>query len=86
MNMFRYGDIHAGNVYEMWTCSALIVIGSCFFAWFVGVLTTELTDDLHHQTKSIRLEFASRFCDFFKLPPELKRAVLTHQDYHNREN
>ena len=33
-----YGDIHAANMMEQWTCSVTIIIGSCFFAYFIGLL------------------------------------------------
>ena len=26
-----YGDIHAHNIYEQWTCALCILVGSCFF-------------------------------------------------------
>ena len=81
-----YGDIAARNIYEQWTCSVGILVGSCLFAYFIGVLTTGLGDDLRHQSKRERLEQSMSFCAHYNLPKELRRAVITHMRYFNSYN
>lgn len=81
-----YGDITAVNIYEQWICSIGILIGSCFFAYFIGVLTNGLGDDLRHDTTRTRLEQSLAFCAHYDLPRELRRAVLTHMRYWNSYN
>ena len=81
-----YGDIHAVNIYEQWVCSAGILIGSCFFAYFIGILSGGLGNDLRDAEKRERLEKSLAFCRHFRLPKELRRAVLTHMRYYNSNN
>ncbi len=39
-----YGDIVATNNIEQWVSSISILIGTCFFAYFVGTLTALITE------------------------------------------
>ena len=80
-----YGDIHAtfGNKAEYWLVSACILVGTCFFAYFIGTLTSLITEGDRIKSVEIqKLEEAQAFCDQKKLPRELSRAVLTHIRYH----
>merc|ERR1719229_2232962 len=58
-----YGDISAHNIYEQWTCSICILIGSCFFAYFIGVITTFLGESHGQQHEKERIEDSLLFCD-----------------------
>eukprot|EP01083_Nonionella_stella_P129893 394146_1 len=80
-----YGDISAthGNKAEQWLVSICILIGTCFFAYFIGTLTSLITEgDRIKSVQISKLEEAQAFCDQKKLPRELSRAVLTHIRYH----
>eukprot|EP01083_Nonionella_stella_P029364 80845_1 len=78
-----YGDIVATNITEQWVCSICILVGTCFFAYFVGTLTVFITEgDKIKSFQSDKLEEAQSFCEKKKLPKELTRAVLTHIRYH----
>jgi len=81
-----YGDITANNVYEQWAASVGIIFGSCLFAYFIGVLTTELTVSLKQREDAERLEKSSAFCSYFNLPPSLRKAVMIHVNYFNNAN
>eukprot|EP01084_Bolivina_argentea_P132951 234615_1 len=39
-----YGDISATNITEQWICSICILIGTCFYAYFIGTLTVLITE------------------------------------------
>lgn len=80
-----YGDIVAtsGNKAEQWLVSVCILVGTCFFAYFIGTLTSLITEGDRIKSVEIqKLEEAQAFCDHKKLPRELSRAVLTHIRYH----
>eukprot|EP01084_Bolivina_argentea_P085628 154778_1 len=81
-----YGDISAYNIYEQWTCSLGILIGSCLFAYYISVLTSGLVDDLKHESKTERIEECMAFCARYNLPKEISRAVITHMRYYNSYN
>eukprot|EP01083_Nonionella_stella_P131742 400458_1 len=82
-----YGDITAKNVVEQWVGSISILIGSCFFAYFIGTLTTLLGEgDGISSYKLHRMEAAQHFCERKKLPPEMAQAILTHTRYHCNYN
>eukprot|EP01083_Nonionella_stella_P078910 216228_1 len=78
-----YGDITATNTTEQWVCSVAILVGTCFFGYFIGTLTAYITEgDKVQSFRSDKLEEARSFCDKKKLPKELTRAVLIHIRYH----
>eukprot|EP01083_Nonionella_stella_P144861 453033_1 len=78
-----YGDIVATNMIEQWVSSICILIGTCFFAYFVGTLTVLITEgDKIKSFELEKLEEAQSFCERKKLPKELTRAILTHIRYH----
>lgn len=81
-----YGDISAKNVYEQWTCCFAILIGGCFFAYFIGVLTNIRKDDHIQGSKKQTMEESLEFCRHHDLPNELTRAITTHIGYYNRYN
>eukprot|EP01084_Bolivina_argentea_P255388 429532_1 len=82
-----YGDVVATNTLEQWVCSISILIGTCFFAYFVGTLTVLITEgDKIKSFESDKLEEAQSFCEKKKLPKELTRAILTHVRYHCQYN
>ena len=82
-----YGDITATNYVEQWVSSISILIGTCFFAYFVGTLTALITEgDKIEQYQLEKLEEAQSFCEKKKLPKELTRAILSHIRYHCRYN
>ena len=67
--------------------SICILIGTCFFAYFVGTLTALITEgDKIEQYQLEKLEEAQSFCEKKKLPKELTRAILSHIRYHCRYN
>ena len=51
-----YGDVVATpkNVAEQWTCSVCILIGTCFFAYFVGTLTVLITEVYQQHTSHLK--------------------------------
>ena len=51
-----YGDITAtaGNVAEQWVVSICILIGTCFFAYFIGTLTSLITEG--DRIKSVEIQ------------------------------
>eukprot|EP01084_Bolivina_argentea_P200585 342997_1 len=78
-----YGDIVPINVTEKWISSVCILIGTCFFAYFVGTLTVLITEgDRIKSYERDKLEEAQSFCERKKLPKELTHAILTHIRYH----
>eukprot|EP01083_Nonionella_stella_P174702 606425_1 len=81
-----YGDIHANNIYEQWFASVGIIFGSCLFAYFIGVLTNGLNEDLNHRNASETVEKSLVFCSHYNLPRELRTAVVTHIKYFNDYN
>eukprot|EP01083_Nonionella_stella_P217283 780208_1 len=82
-----YGDITATNTLEQWVSSVLILIGTCFFSYFIGTLTVLITEgDKEKAYKLDRLEEAQNFCEKKKLPQELARMILTHTRYHCENN
>eukprot|EP01083_Nonionella_stella_P000797 2284_1 len=82
-----YGDITATNIWEQWVASISILVGTCFFAYFIGTLTTLISegDRISSEIMS-KMEEAQHFCDKKKLPHEMTRAVLTHTRYHCNYN
>ena len=67
--------------------SICILIGTCFFAYFVGTLTVLITEgDKIKSYELEKLEEAQSFCEKKKLPKELTRAILTHIRYHCNYN
>eukprot|EP01084_Bolivina_argentea_P255386 429527_1 len=82
-----YGDITATNTVEQWVCSASVLIGTVFFAYFIGTLTALITEgDKIKSYELEKLEEAQSFCEKKKLPKELTRAILTHIRYHCNYN
>eukprot|EP01084_Bolivina_argentea_P146242 256137_1 len=82
-----YGDIVATNMTEQWYCCALVIIGTCFFSYFISALAVIITEGDRIKSYSIeKLEEAREFCRKKKLPKELRRAVLTHIRYHCNYN
>lgn len=39
-----YGDISAGNMLEMFVCMNIIILGTAFYAYAIGNLTSLLTE------------------------------------------
>eukprot|EP01083_Nonionella_stella_P290192 987500_1 len=82
-----YGDVVATNVYEQWTASAVILVGTCLFGYFVGTITSLITEgDKVSSSIMNKLEDAQHFCQQKKLPSNMSRAVLTHTRYHCNHN
>eukprot|EP01084_Bolivina_argentea_P146243 256141_1 len=82
-----YGDIVATNIAEQWYCCLLIIIGTCFFSYFIGALAVIITEgDRIKSFSTEKLEEAQEFVEKKKLPKELARAVLTHIRYHCNYN
>ena len=82
-----YGDISPRNPLEQFFGSFTILIGTCFFAYFIGVLTSLVTEgDRIKGFEIAKIEEAQAFCDNKRLPQELTRAVLTHVRYHCNYN
>merc|ERR1719233_2538335 len=57
-----YGDITACNPIEQWFSVFGILFGSILFAYFIGVMTTGLAQDLMSVTKRDFLEKSQAFC------------------------
>ncbi len=64
-----YGDIHA---------SICILMGTCFFAYFIGVLTTD--------GDRLRIEETQLFCAFHRISRQLARVIVTHIRHHCNYN
>eukprot|EP01084_Bolivina_argentea_P029704 55151_1 len=82
-----YGDIVATNTTEQWVSSICILIGTCFFAYFVGTLTVLITEgDKIRSFEIDKIEEAQLFCEKKRLPKELSHAICSHIRYHARYN
>ena len=82
-----YGDITANNVIEQWVASSCILVGTCFFAYFVGAVGTLLADgDRVRTEKNEKIEQAHQFCVSKHLPKDLSHAIMTHTKYHCKNN
>ena len=82
-----YGDITATNVLEEWAATTCIVIGTCFFAYFVGAVGSLLADgDRVRAEQNEKIEQAQQFCAAKKFPKDLSHAVITHTKYHCKHN
>jgi len=82
-----YGDITAHNEMEQWTASICILIGTCFFAYFVGIFTNLLEEGNKVKMYELeRVEEAQMFCSHHKLPRGLTQAIVTHVRYHCNYN
>ena len=82
-----YGDITANSEEEQWTATACILIGTCFFAYFIGVLTTLLEEgDKVRMYELERVEEAQLFCAHHRLPRQLARAIVSHIRYYCNYN
>ena len=82
-----YGDITATNTLEQWAASVCILIGTCFFAYFVGAVGTLLADgDRIRAERNQKIEEAQQFCVSKKLPKDLSHAIITHTKYHCKHN
>eukprot|EP01083_Nonionella_stella_P084474 233852_1 len=81
-----YGDIHACNVYEQWASLVCILIGSLFFAYFIGVLTTSMHESPINRYETEQIEEALTFCSHYDLPNQLREAVLAHIQYYCQYN
>ena len=82
-----YGDITATNLYEEWVASGCILVGTCFFAYFIGAVSGLLVDgDRVRAELSEKVEKAQQFCLFKKLPSDLSHAIITHTKYHCKNN
>ena len=82
-----YGDITATNEEEQWTACAVILVGTCFFAYFIGVLTTLLEEgDRVRMYELERVEEAQLFCAHHRLPRQLSRAIVSHIRYYCNYN
>ena len=62
-------------------CSTTILIGSCFFAYLIGVLSEGLRDDPQQKAILKRKKQSLAFCAHYNFPVELKSAVYTHINY-----
>ena len=82
-----YGDIVATNVYEQWVASICILIGTVFFAYFIGAVGGLLVDgDRVRAQLQEKVDQAHQFCLFKKLPSDLSHAIITHTKYHCKNN
>eukprot|EP01083_Nonionella_stella_P031776 86987_1 len=82
-----YGDITAHNPTEQWVCSICILAGSCFFAYFIGTLTSWVAEGDRVRSFEIqKVEEAQAFCRHHKFSRELTRMVLTHVRYYCNYN
>merc|ERR1719242_2776349 len=84
-----YGDITAteGNLWETWISTIVVLIGTCFVAYFIGTINSLILDG--DRTQSVQLqkvEEAQAFCDQKRLSPDLSRAITTHIRYHCHYN
>ena len=69
-----------------WVASVCIIFGSCLFAYFIGVLTNGLNEDLNHQKSAEKIEKSLLFCSYYNLPQELRHSVITNIKYFNDYN
>ena len=82
-----YGDITATNILEQWVSSIFILIGTCFFAYFIGAVSSLLAEgDRVRAERLEKIEQAQQFCGAKKIPKELAHAILTHTKYYCKHN
>ena len=82
-----YGDISATNILEQWVASIFILIGTCFFAYFIGAVGSLLAEgDRVRAERNEKVEQAQQFCAAKKLPKDLAHAIVTHTKYHCKHN
>jgi len=84
-----YGDITAtrGNLYESWLSMLVVLIGTCFVAYFIGTICSLILEGDRTQSVQLqKLEEAQAFCDQKRLSVDLSRAILMHIRYHCRYN
>ena len=56
----------------------MILPNTTLTAYFIGILTSILNEHRGKKYESKRIEESLLFCGHFNLPPELRRAVVTH--------
>ena len=82
-----YGDITATNMCEQWVASGCILIGTCFFAYFIGAVSGLIVNGDNEKSEiRSKLEKAKKFCQVKKLPPHLSFAIIAHTKYHLQHN
>ena len=82
-----YGDIIPTNLLEQWVAIICILVGTCFFAYFVGAVGELLAEgDRHHAEMEDKMQHAHTFCINKQLPKELTRTVIAHMKYYCRHN
>ena len=78
----RYGDIHPVNTLEEVVCSVVILLGTCFFAYFIGAVSGLLTEGDRVRCAQIRkIEEGQAFCVAQQLPSPLSIRVMRHLRY-----
>ena len=82
-----YGDVTATNILEQWVSSIFTLIGTCFFAYFIGAVSSLLAEgDRVRAERLEKIEQAQQFCASKKIPKELSHAIITHTQYHCKHN
>eukprot|EP01083_Nonionella_stella_P149628 475533_1 len=82
-----YGDITPINTMEEVVCSVLILLGTMFFAYFLGEVSGLVTEgDLIRSQQIQKIEEAQAFCVSKKLPAPLSIQVMTHLKYYWASN
>lgn len=83
-----YGDISATNTIEQWFASVCILMGTCFFVYFIGAVVTSMIADGDKTVteKNTKIEQAQQFCFSKQLPADLSHAIMTHIKYHCQHN
>ena len=82
-----YGDITATDILEQWVSSIFILIGTCFLAYFIGMVSSLLAEcDRVRAERLEKNEQAQQFCGPKKITKELAHAILTHTKYYCRHN
>ena len=76
-----FGDIHAINTAEECVSMFIIVVGTIFFAYFIGAIGMLIANDnLIENEKLRRMEKAAAFCASKRLSSVLTKAIVFHTE------
>eukprot|EP01083_Nonionella_stella_P081253 223714_1 len=82
-----YGDITPKSLNEKMAASVCILIGTCFFAYFIGAVGSLVADGDRVKCAQIqKVEEAQAFCTAKKLPAPVAHALMSHAKYHWERN
>jgi len=82
-----FGDITAKNVPEMWVSILVVIVGTVYISYLIGLATAYVSeDDSGKQVQNERLHSALLFCEYHALSEATVEAVRAHVKYHHSYN